>query len=554
MIGLVPTVVILLLLAGLLNARPEVSQPTRWAAIIVLVLALGLPPAPVAIPGEWVAALILPLLLWQEAVLAVEQKGKTKARFNLKDFAIWSGMALGIGAILYFVLNLNALISMAFSLLVTSLVRRAVGPADSPAVFSHIGPLALGFLLAEASVEARIPGPFLLALLGGAVTGALFGYSAIHAAAKLPHESWKKGLSILQVYLSYGIALYFGLSPVTAAVMSALVYSAYGTRLGMWSGRSPHLRPLDSRPVYLLGVLIMVFAAWQANIRLTAQLLLTTGAALLFCVLLLWAGRRTNTVSVSAGIPVTSVMQAGALLTAAFLLWPWEGYFDPLPLGTALLTAALVTAGAYLLLPLIIKFFEWMDDIGDTHIEIRHTGSIITSPLVRDAMESDCITITRSTPVPEIVRIFHEHRVECLPVLDEEYRLVGIVTEHDLFVKEKSFPRAGVTYMAVFNEPVTPEQLPHVYPQKGRQLIAADVMTTSVIWVRENAPIGQAVRLMVMHGFRCLPVLDAAALAGGKFSGIITRSGIIRLLTHKNASSVQPAPEKPVFRQRLNGG
>lgn len=547
----VPTVVFLLLLAAFLKVRPEVSQPTRWAAAIVLVFALVLPPAPVYIPREWIAALILPFLFWQEALLVV-QKRESKTPFDPKGFAVWSGMALGIAAILYFALNLNALLSLAFSLLVTSLVHRAAGPADSPSVFSHIGLLALGFLLAEDSIEPRMPGSYLLALLGGAAFGALFGYSAVHLTAKLRHERWRKGLGIVQVYLSYGIALYFGLSPVAAAVISALVYSAYGSRLGMWSDGS--LQLMESRPAYLLGGLLLVFAAWQANLRLTSQLVLTTGLALLSGALLLWAGRRMNVISAGPVTTATGIRQAGVLLAAAFLLWPWDGYFDPLMLGTALLTGALVAAGAYLVLPLLIKLYEWMDDTGDTHIEIRTAGSLRTSPLVRDAMESDCITIARSTPVPEIVRIFHEKRVECLPVLDDESQLVGIVTEHDLFVKEKSFPRAGVSYLAVFNEPVTPEQLPQVYPQKGRQLTAADVMTTRVIWVRENAPIWHAVRLMVMHGFRCLPVLDAAALAGGKFCGIITRSGIIRLLTHKNGSSVQPAREKQVFRQRLNDG
>jgi CBS domain-containing protein len=79
--------------------------------------------------------------------------------------------------------------------------------------------------------------------------------------------------------------------------------------------------------------------------------------------------------------------------------------------------------------------------------------------------------------------------------------------------------------------PITPEQLHNVYAQRGAIFTAANVMTSKVVWVRETSSIGDAIRLMVSYGFRCLPVLDAIPETDGKLVGVITRSDVVRLLT-----------------------
>jgi CBS domain-containing protein/gamma-glutamyl:cysteine ligase YbdK (ATP-grasp superfamily) len=55
------------------------------------------------------------------------------------------------------------------------------------------------------------------------------------------------------------------------------------------------------------------------------------------------------------------------------------------------------------------------------------------SPLpVRDVMHRDIITVHPHTRTLEAMRIMREERVGCLPVVDRDDRLVGILTEHDL--------------------------------------------------------------------------------------------------------------------------
>jgi CBS domain-containing protein len=51
---------------------------------------------------------------------------------------------------------------------------------------------------------------------------------------------------------------------------------------------------------------------------------------------------------------------------------------------------------------------------------------------VRDVMQREVITVTPDCLTLEAMRLMRRHRVGCLPVIDRDGRLVGIITEHDL--------------------------------------------------------------------------------------------------------------------------
>jgi CBS domain-containing protein/gamma-glutamyl:cysteine ligase YbdK (ATP-grasp superfamily) len=51
---------------------------------------------------------------------------------------------------------------------------------------------------------------------------------------------------------------------------------------------------------------------------------------------------------------------------------------------------------------------------------------------VREVMLRDVITVQPHTPTREAMGLMREHKVGCLPVVDGDHRLVGILTEHDL--------------------------------------------------------------------------------------------------------------------------
>ncbi len=545
MTALEHTLVILLLVVGLLNARPNIPKLTWWMAAGLLALALIVPATPIPLPWDWLSALIIPILFWQAAA----RLANTKLAVKRMDLAFWAGITLGIGGILYLTSELPPAGTLLFGLLAASMVWQATEKDGPYSPLGHIGPLALAFLLAEIAPAVEAPGRYAVALLAGAGIGAMLGYAAVHTARLTSNPFWRKAVSIGQSYAAYAIAIYLGLSGVAAALFSVAVYVIYGTQLGLWVKGSIDPRPFDSPPVFTLAMLSLAFFAWQTHVPVSLQLVLEIGLSLAFVALVILIARRSRG-EIFAGPANQAILRVGALLAPSLLLWPREALLDPMPLALALLTAALVTIGAHYSLTPLLKIYEWMDDpyLDEGWIDQRGRRSIASGQLmntlhVRQVMDRDYATITRTTPVAEIARLFHDLRLECLLVVDAESHLAGIVTHHDLFVKMKNVPRTDLTYMAVFNEPVDPEKLLQVYAEKGWSYTAADVMTEEVVWVKESATLGQAVRLMVTHGFKCLPVLDTSPAAGGKLVGLFTRSCIVRLLAQKRLAAVQMPQE-----------
>jgi len=53
--------------------------------------------------------------------------------------------------------------------------------------------------------------------------------------------------------------------------------------------------------------------------------------------------------------------------------------------------------------------------------------------MVRDIMHADPQSVPSDTATVEAIRLMREHRLSCLPVVDDG-KLVGLITEHDLGV------------------------------------------------------------------------------------------------------------------------
>jgi CBS-domain-containing membrane protein len=62
----------------------------------------------------------------------------------------------------------------------------------------------------------------------------------------------------------------------------------------------------------------------------------------------------------------------------------------------------------------------------------------------------EMITMMADTPVEEITRLLIEHRVERLPVVEDQYQGIGIVTERDLSLKEEGMPFADCKILRSF--------------------------------------------------------------------------------------------------------
>lgn len=144
---------------------------------------------------------------------------------------------------------------------------------------------------------------------------------------------------------------------------------------------------------------------------------------------------------------------------------------------------------------------------------------MVSSPsryTVKDVMTSTVVAVPRDAPFKEIATVMRQRRITGVPVLDSRNRVLGVVTEADLLRKEELRDK----------EPMLLDEQQRLgdYAKAGA-VNAADLMTSPAITTTSAATLPQAARLMAVHGYKRLPVVDDA----GVLRGIISRADLLKV-------------------------
>ena len=135
----------------------------------------------------------------------------------------------------------------------------------------------------------------------------------------------------------------------------------------------------------------------------------------------------------------------------------------------------------------------------------------------KDIMTRDVITVRPNTTVEDIAHLLTKHRIGGVPVVDDERRVVGIVTERDLFLKENGIPFSAVKLPKLFKEWVDPGKLVEIYAN-ARHHKAVEVMTPNPIFVGPEDEVDLIAWIMARYDLKRVPVLEdvaARVLIGG---------------------------------------
>ncbi|MBS3886381.1 MAG: CBS domain-containing protein [Dethiobacter sp.] len=146
--------------------------------------------------------------------------------------------------------------------------------------------------------------------------------------------------------------------------------------------------------------------------------------------------------------------------------------------------------------------------------------------LAREVMTRDVVTVTLAASVTEVARLLVEHKVSGLPVVDEEHRVVGMITEGDLIYQDKKVHMpafleilGGVIYLE------NPQRIVNDL-KKMTATKVAEVMTSKVYTVKEDASMEDIATIMVERQVNRLPVVDQ----NGKLVGIISRQDLVKAM------------------------
>ncbi|XAR72918.1 hypothetical protein NMG60_11019724 [Bertholletia excelsa] len=132
-----------------------------------------------------------------------------------------------------------------------------------------------------------------------------------------------------------------------------------------------------------------------------------------------------------------------------------------------------------------------------------------------------------STTVDEALEILVDKRITGFPVIDDDWKLVGVVSDYDLLALDSIsgggqssdanlFPDVDSSWKA-FNEI---QKL--LSKTKGK--VVGDLMTPAPLVVRETTNLEDAARLLLATKYRRMPVVDG----DGRLVGIITRGNVVK--------------------------
>lgn len=144
-------------------------------------------------------------------------------------------------------------------------------------------------------------------------------------------------------------------------------------------------------------------------------------------------------------------------------------------------------------------------------------------------MERDVVSVRPDTDVETVVRVMRDHELPGVPVVDERERVVGIVTEADLVIREEDADIHLPHHIDLLGGVVFLEPIKH-YEERLRRALAAtagDMMTADPVTVSPGDSVHDAARIIAERRHNRLPVVDEQ----GRLVGVVTRVDVLEALT-----------------------
>jgi CBS domain-containing protein len=124
----------------------------------------------------------------------------------------------------------------------------------------------------------------------------------------------------------------------------------------------------------------------------------------------------------------------------------------------------------------------------------------VVNATVRDVMTRRVVSVREDASFKEMADMLRRIRISAFPVVNGANRVIGVVSEADLLVREE---------------------------EKATGVTAADLMTCPAITVGPDASVAEAARIMYDRRVKRLPVVDPA----GRLLGIISRADVLAVFS-----------------------
>lgn len=160
-----------------------------------------------------------------------------------------------------------------------------------------------------------------------------------------------------------------------------------------------------------------------------------------------------------------------------------------------------------------------LDDFKEIYLHaLKHAKDRFVNITVDSIMAKNIITVTGEADIEEAIHLISTNRIPCLPVIDKENRIIGMITRKDVIAA------AGLSKDHTVRDIVRhiiSVPAPRHHNEKDRTV--KDIMSSPAITVRSGSGIKEAASKLIEMRINNLPVVDEA----GKLIGIISAGDIV---------------------------
>lgn len=158
--------------------------------------------------------------------------------------------------------------------------------------------------------------------------------------------------------------------------------------------------------------------------------------------------------------------------------------------------------------------------------------------LVESVMTTQLVTARESAPFKDLVRLMAEHGISGLPIVDDDGRPVGVVSEADTLAKQEY--QGGTR-----QRPLLGRRRRRAW-RKASGLTARDLMTAPAVTIDEKQPVTSAARVLAEKNIRRLCVVNLV----GELVGVVSRRDVIGTFLRADAD-IKTDVEEQVFRRGM---
>lgn len=152
----------------------------------------------------------------------------------------------------------------------------------------------------------------------------------------------------------------------------------------------------------------------------------------------------------------------------------------------------------------------------------------------KDIMTERVLSVTPDTPVAHVARLLREKHISGVPVLNQEGRVVGIVTELDLIKRHARIHMP--IYLPFLDSPIFLQD-PRRYQDDVRRVLgttAEEIMTRKVRTASPETSVEDLATMMVEERANPIPIIDAE----GALVGIVSHTDIVHLVEMAEESEI----------------